>query len=296
MGVTTRAKKSLTRDSDIDASLRLIDGVRNSPTVRTPTVPTPKNPASNEDADVAVRRYLQEQAKLTDEIYKARLHRAWAKSISSRLTKSEPRNFNPKNFMAEKKIKSRTFVDLFAAGSEINQNLKPVLESRFGKDEFKFISVDSDTQAKNVKGWVPMNIFSVDDNWKLLGQNSICAPPPDGVSDAAIMYFAEHCKDFCAYLVPEMWLADRAYPLRRMWWAKRQEEKLIYEIEGVRGMRWIVCVKEKRKGNDLFAKTSVKLSVKPGLEKAYAERKQAAQSASSNGEDALEDALRNDAS
>ncbi|KAK3239719.1 hypothetical protein CYMTET_50364 [Cymbomonas tetramitiformis] len=32
MGVTTRAKKSLTRDSDIDASLRLIDAVRNSPT------------------------------------------------------------------------------------------------------------------------------------------------------------------------------------------------------------------------------------------------------------------------
>ncbi|KAK3238905.1 hypothetical protein CYMTET_51128 [Cymbomonas tetramitiformis] len=59
MGVTTRAKKSLTRDIDIDASLRLIDGVRNSPTVRTPTVPTP-NPASNEDADVAIRRYLQE--------------------------------------------------------------------------------------------------------------------------------------------------------------------------------------------------------------------------------------------
>ncbi|KAK3259554.1 hypothetical protein CYMTET_31455 [Cymbomonas tetramitiformis] len=146
-------------------------------------------------------------------------------------------SFNPKDFMAEKKIKGRTFVDLFAAGSEINQNLKPVLESRFGKDEFKFISVDIDTKAKNVKGWVPMNIFSVNDNWKRLGQNFICAPPPDGVSDAAIMYFAEHCKDFCAFLVPEMWLADRAYPLRRMWWAKKQEEKLIYEIEGVRGMR-----------------------------------------------------------
>ncbi|KAK3251219.1 hypothetical protein CYMTET_39435 [Cymbomonas tetramitiformis] len=78
MGVTTRAKKSLTRDSDIDASLRLIDGVRNSPTVRTPAVPTP-DPASNGDADVAIRRYLQEQARLTDEIYKARMHRAWAK-------------------------------------------------------------------------------------------------------------------------------------------------------------------------------------------------------------------------
>ncbi|KAK3235789.1 hypothetical protein CYMTET_54053 [Cymbomonas tetramitiformis] len=48
MGITTRSKKSLTRDSDIDASLRLIDGVRNTPTAATPSVPAP-NPASNED-------------------------------------------------------------------------------------------------------------------------------------------------------------------------------------------------------------------------------------------------------
>ena len=206
-------------------------------------------------------------------------------------------SFNPKNFMHEKNIKSRTCVDLFAAGSEINLNLKPVLESRFGKAEFKFISVDSDTKAKNVKGWVPMNIFRVHDNWKVLGQNVICAPPTCGMSDAAIMFFAERCKDFCAVLVPENWLADRAYPLRRMWWAKKQEEKLLYELEGVQGMRWIVYVKEKRKGKDLFAKTSVQLSAKPGLEKAYAERKQAAlESAPSDGGDALEDALRNDAS
>ncbi|KAK3262686.1 hypothetical protein CYMTET_28470 [Cymbomonas tetramitiformis] len=82
MGITTRSKISLTRDSDIDASLRLIDGLRNTPTAATPSVPTP-NPASNEDADVAViiRRYRQEQSKLVDEIYKTRLHRAWAKSI-----------------------------------------------------------------------------------------------------------------------------------------------------------------------------------------------------------------------
>ncbi|KAK3240354.1 hypothetical protein CYMTET_49803 [Cymbomonas tetramitiformis] len=80
MGMLTRAKKSLDRDSDIDASLRLLDGVRNSPTVRTPTVPTPA-PTSNEDADVATRKYLQEQSKLVDDIYKARLHRQWAKGV-----------------------------------------------------------------------------------------------------------------------------------------------------------------------------------------------------------------------
>ncbi|KAK3282777.1 hypothetical protein CYMTET_9504 [Cymbomonas tetramitiformis] len=50
------------------------------PTVRTPTVPTPA-PTSNEDADVATRKYLQEQSRLLDDIYKARLDRQWAKGI-----------------------------------------------------------------------------------------------------------------------------------------------------------------------------------------------------------------------
>ncbi|KAK3242712.1 hypothetical protein CYMTET_47616 [Cymbomonas tetramitiformis] len=68
------------RDSDIDASLRLTDAVRNTPTVKTPTFAYPA-PTSNEDADVATRKYLQEQSKLVDEIYKQRLHRSWAKGI-----------------------------------------------------------------------------------------------------------------------------------------------------------------------------------------------------------------------
>ncbi|KAK3287357.1 hypothetical protein CYMTET_5128 [Cymbomonas tetramitiformis] len=80
MVVHTRAKRSLTRDSDIDASLRLTDHVRNTPTARSPAVANP-DPASNTDADVATRRYLQEQSKLVDEVYKGRLHRTWAKGI-----------------------------------------------------------------------------------------------------------------------------------------------------------------------------------------------------------------------
>ncbi|KAK3250660.1 hypothetical protein CYMTET_39979 [Cymbomonas tetramitiformis] len=78
--VSTRSKRSLMRDSDIDASLRLTDAVRNTPTVKTPTFAYPA-PTSNEDADVATRKYLQEQSKLVDEIYKQRLHRSWAKGI-----------------------------------------------------------------------------------------------------------------------------------------------------------------------------------------------------------------------
>ncbi|KAK3275821.1 hypothetical protein CYMTET_16064 [Cymbomonas tetramitiformis] len=76
----TRAKRSLTRDSDIDASLRLTDAVRNTPTARSPAVTNP-DPASNTDADVATRKYLQEQSKLVDEVYKGRLRRTWAKGI-----------------------------------------------------------------------------------------------------------------------------------------------------------------------------------------------------------------------
>ncbi|KAK3264337.1 hypothetical protein CYMTET_26917 [Cymbomonas tetramitiformis] len=80
MGVSTRAKRSLTRDSDIDASLRLTDAVRNTPTAKSPAITNP-DPTSNTDADVATRKYLQEQSKLVDEVYKGRLHRTWAKGI-----------------------------------------------------------------------------------------------------------------------------------------------------------------------------------------------------------------------
>ncbi|KAK3251013.1 hypothetical protein CYMTET_39643 [Cymbomonas tetramitiformis] len=81
MVVSTRAKRSLTRDSDIDASLRLTDAVRSTPTARSSPAVTNPDPASNTDADVATRKYLQEQSKLVDEVYKGRLHRTWAKGI-----------------------------------------------------------------------------------------------------------------------------------------------------------------------------------------------------------------------
>ncbi|KAK3271562.1 hypothetical protein CYMTET_20101 [Cymbomonas tetramitiformis] len=110
MGMLTRAKKSLDRDSDIDASLRLLDGVRNSPTVRTPTVPTPA-PTSNEGADVATREYLQGQSKLVDDIYKARLHRQWAKGIREDVLGDKKHHFrgtNDAGFLSELVVQLRT--------------------------------------------------------------------------------------------------------------------------------------------------------------------------------------------
>ncbi|KAK3266715.1 hypothetical protein CYMTET_24682, partial [Cymbomonas tetramitiformis] len=93
MVVHTRAKRSLTRDSDIDASLRLTDAVRNTPTARSPAVTNP-DPASNTDADVATRKYLQEQSKLVDEIYKGQLHRTWAKGIREDILGDKKRYFS----------------------------------------------------------------------------------------------------------------------------------------------------------------------------------------------------------
>ncbi|KAK3242731.1 hypothetical protein CYMTET_47580 [Cymbomonas tetramitiformis] len=119
MGMLTRAKKSLDRDSDIDASLRLLDGVRNSPTVRTPTVPTPA-PNSNEDADVATRKYLQEQSKLVDEVYKARLHRQWAKGIREDVLGDKKHHFrgtDDAGLLSELVVQLRT--EFHSAGLEL---------------------------------------------------------------------------------------------------------------------------------------------------------------------------------
>ncbi|KAK3251161.1 hypothetical protein CYMTET_39493 [Cymbomonas tetramitiformis] len=119
MGMLTRAQKSLDRDSDIDASLRLLDGVRNSPTVRTPTVPTPA-PTSNEDADVATRKYLQEQSKLVDDVYKARLHRQWAKGIREDLLGDKKHHFrgmDDAGLLSELVVQLRT--EFHSAGLEL---------------------------------------------------------------------------------------------------------------------------------------------------------------------------------
>ncbi|KAK3249264.1 hypothetical protein CYMTET_41302 [Cymbomonas tetramitiformis] len=119
MGMLTRAKKSLDRDSDIDASLRLLDGVRNSPTVRTPTVPTPA-PTSNEDADVATRKYLQEQSKLVDDVYKARLHRQWAKGIREDVLGDKKHHFrgtDDAGLLSELVVQLRT--EFHSAGLEL---------------------------------------------------------------------------------------------------------------------------------------------------------------------------------
>ncbi|KAK3240439.1 hypothetical protein CYMTET_49717 [Cymbomonas tetramitiformis] len=117
--VSTRSKRSLMRDSDIDASLRLTDAVRNTPTVKTPTFAYPA-PTSNEDADVATRKYLQEQSKLVDEIYKQRLHRSWAKGIREDILGDKRHYFSgttDANLLSDMVVQLRT--EFASAGLEL---------------------------------------------------------------------------------------------------------------------------------------------------------------------------------
>ncbi|KAK3269408.1 hypothetical protein CYMTET_22149 [Cymbomonas tetramitiformis] len=80
MAASTRARKRLLRDSDLDASIRLLDAVRDTPTASTPPV-VPPAASSNTDAAVALRKNLVDQHATVDAVYKGRLHRAWAKGI-----------------------------------------------------------------------------------------------------------------------------------------------------------------------------------------------------------------------
>ncbi|KAK3241615.1 hypothetical protein CYMTET_48636 [Cymbomonas tetramitiformis] len=92
MAASTRARKRLLRDSDLDASIRLLDAVRDTPTASTPPV-VPPNPSSNSDTAVALRKHLVDQHATVDAVYKGRLHRAWAKGIREDILGSKKHHY-----------------------------------------------------------------------------------------------------------------------------------------------------------------------------------------------------------
>ncbi|KAK3286469.1 hypothetical protein CYMTET_5971 [Cymbomonas tetramitiformis] len=71
MATSTRARKRLLRDSDLDASIRLLDAVRDTPTASTPPV-MPPSTSSNTDVAVALRKHLVDQHATVDAVYKGR--------------------------------------------------------------------------------------------------------------------------------------------------------------------------------------------------------------------------------
>ncbi|KAK3244047.1 hypothetical protein CYMTET_46326 [Cymbomonas tetramitiformis] len=83
MDTTQRtAKRKLLREFDLDSSIRLVDAVRDSPTVRTPPVPAPPAPAQGDTPAILLARQRYEGAKTAvNAIYSKGRHRKWAKAI-----------------------------------------------------------------------------------------------------------------------------------------------------------------------------------------------------------------------
>ncbi|KAK3253903.1 hypothetical protein CYMTET_36866 [Cymbomonas tetramitiformis] len=92
MATSTRARKRLLKDSDLDASIRLLDAVRDTPTASTPPV-VPPAVSSNSDTAVALRKHLVDQHAAVDVVYKGRLHRAWAKGIREDILGSKKHHY-----------------------------------------------------------------------------------------------------------------------------------------------------------------------------------------------------------
>ncbi|KAK3279518.1 hypothetical protein CYMTET_12613 [Cymbomonas tetramitiformis] len=72
----------LLKESDLDASIRLLDAVRDSLTCRTPPVPVLAAPDDkDDDATRAVRTKYEEDKDIIGGVYSEVRHRKWAKAI-----------------------------------------------------------------------------------------------------------------------------------------------------------------------------------------------------------------------
>ncbi|KAK3274997.1 hypothetical protein CYMTET_16848 [Cymbomonas tetramitiformis] len=70
------ARRKLLKESDLDASIRRLDAVRDSPTCRTPPVPIPAaSDETDDDETKAARDKCIEDKKLFDGVYSKGRHR-----------------------------------------------------------------------------------------------------------------------------------------------------------------------------------------------------------------------------
>ncbi|KAK3242749.1 hypothetical protein CYMTET_47567 [Cymbomonas tetramitiformis] len=79
---TKSARRNRSKESDLDACIRLTEAVRDSPTCRTPPVPAPAAPSTNDNAaTVAARDKFEEEKDIVRGIYAKGRYRKWAKAI-----------------------------------------------------------------------------------------------------------------------------------------------------------------------------------------------------------------------
>ncbi|KAK3233424.1 hypothetical protein CYMTET_56285 [Cymbomonas tetramitiformis] len=79
---TTRARRRLLLDNDIDASIRLLPAVRDSPTPSTPHVHVPAAPHANDsDGIKSARQLFEDNVTKVAAVYAKGRHRQWAKAV-----------------------------------------------------------------------------------------------------------------------------------------------------------------------------------------------------------------------
>ncbi|KAK3288765.1 hypothetical protein CYMTET_3771 [Cymbomonas tetramitiformis] len=131
---TTRARRRLLLDNDIDASIRLIPAVRDSPTTpSTPPVPVPAVAQANDSEGIKQARALFEgnNEKVTA-IYAKGRHRQWAKAVRELALGGKKLYFEA------------------AGDSERLSKIVVVLKNQFGSAGLDLASFDFDDPTKGV--------------------------------------------------------------------------------------------------------------------------------------------------
>ncbi|KAK3272419.1 hypothetical protein CYMTET_5987 [Cymbomonas tetramitiformis] len=165
-------------------------------------------------------------------------------------------SFNKVNLINKKKVNCKTIVDPFAGGSgvlaQVQSFLKTSLEPCDFK-EFEFLAVDHPNVKKSIKLDARLDIFDAQENGRVPVANYICEPPCTGAELVAFMFFAERCRDFCAFLLPATWINPRD-ELQRAWWGKKCLDQKAYRLKVSAGKLWMVVLNSKHKGDNIFAK------------------------------------------
>ena len=167
--------------------------------------------------------------------------------------------FNKVNLVDKKKVNCRTIVDPFAGGSGILEQAKIFLSQSLKAcnlaDAFKdfvFVAVDHPNIKKSIKLDMRLDIYEGNANSAVALANCICAPPVTGGELVAFMYFAERCRDYCAFFLPLTWI-NSTDEIQRVRWGKKCIEGKAYRLRASAGHQWMIVVNSKYKGRNLFA-------------------------------------------
>ncbi|KAK3281887.1 hypothetical protein CYMTET_10348 [Cymbomonas tetramitiformis] len=102
--------------------------------------------------------------------------------------------------------------------------------------EFEFVAVDHPNIKKSMKLDMRLHIYEGNTNNAVALANYICAPPVTGDELVAFIYFADRCRDYCAFLLPITWVNPKD-EIQRAWWGKKCLEEKAYMLSASAGKR-----------------------------------------------------------